>query len=103
MVDEVKKDGAVDVEPKVDAPADNVTPITDAAEPQMPQVPQNAMLSIQDLQNIRAFMDRVEMKGAQEAKIMTLICSKIETILKVEAEAAQIAQDKAAAENGAPK
>jgi len=56
------------------------------------RIPQDAMLTKNDLQNIHALMDRIEMKGSKEAKIVVNICAKIETILRAEAVAQKAAE-----------
>ena len=56
------------------------------------------MLNINDIRNIRAFLERSGSKGAQEASILVHVCRKLEAIIALEDAAAKEAKEKAAAE-----
>jgi len=94
MVEEAKKDVAEVKE----------TPQAEVKEPGSDgQIPQGAMLNIQDLQNVRALLDRVDLKGVSEANVVVTICAKIDAIVRAEAAAQKAAQENTAKENGGKK
>jgi len=104
MVEEAKNGSAeANEEPQVEeSAAENVTSMP-AAPGADGQIPQGAMLNIQDLQNIRALLDRVDLKGVSEANVVVTICAKIDAIVRAEAAAQKAAQKNSAKENGGKK